>query len=630
VTPAGSRSALLAALVFAVALASLSRIRVSAQGDEPAFYPDEASKLADARYAFLLLEPGGARDPAWSERFYARTNPPLGGYATGLALALAGQRVGDLALQDSFDALWRDPAALRRQVPDAWLAAGRRESALFGALACAALALAAASAGGVAAGAVSALLLLGHAGFDRFARLALSDSLLLFALALALLAFTAALRALAPSAGGAGATGSRTPKTLGPRAAFAARTVLIPGACVAFAAAVKPNGALLGFAWALTLLASALLAARPPGPGPRLARALGLGAGAALVAFALFVALDPYLHRAPLAKLAESAAVWRDWMLKQQLDPGGALYAPLQRVALLAHATLRAKDLLLVRALGEAGRWLGLALFAVGIGSLAGCATRRSPAGEGAPAAPALAALAWSLALLFGIGAWLPIVRPAYLLPPVLAACLVQGVGAAEVARMIRGALRRGRWARRAGSDSAARESADLPRAWSPSRRAAAVALAAAIALGLAPVSPLVDASLLHPILVPDAMARPRLAGYERAALAHPESAVRRYHFAIALGLRGRYAEGAREFEAALALLPAHPPDAGAQVLRADLLLDLALFREALGEADAAARARARHLEALARLRDGMRTRDPFVLAEFDLMVESRRRSSRP
>jgi len=272
--------ALLALAVASVALASLSRIRVSPQGDLPPFYPDEASKLADARYAFLLLEPGGARDPAWSERFYARTNPPLGGYATGVALALAGERVGDFALQEAFDALWRDPAALRARVPDAWLAAGRRASALFGALAAAALALSAAAAGGLAAGAVAALLLLGHAGFQHFARLALSDTLLLFALAAAPLAFAAALHALARREPGADAPESPASAALAaraPEAALRAQSpgaqplrvaacgVALPGACVALAAAVKPNGALMGFAWALALVAAAGLAPRRRG-----------------------------------------------------------------------------------------------------------------------------------------------------------------------------------------------------------------------------------------------------------------------------------------------------------------------------------------------------------------------------
>jgi len=110
--------------------------------------------------------------------------------------------------------------------------------------------------------------------------------------------------------------------------------------------------------------------------------------------------------------------------------------------------------------------------------------------------------------------------------------------------------------------------------------------------------------------------------------LAHPDSALRRYHLAVALGQRRRYAEGARELEAALARLPEDPGPTGAQVLRADLLLGLALFREALGDEPAAARARAAHLAALARLRDAMRSHDPFVRSEFDLVIELRSQSS--
>src|SRR5262249_18623512 len=59
----------------------------------------------------------------------------------------------------------RPPAELRREVPDAALRAGRRASAFFGALACAALALTAAAAAGLAAGLVAGLLLLANESF---------------------------------------------------------------------------------------------------------------------------------------------------------------------------------------------------------------------------------------------------------------------------------------------------------------------------------------------------------------------------------------------------------------------------------------------------------------------------------
>jgi hypothetical protein len=139
--------------------------------------------------------------------------------------------------------------------------------------------------------------------------------------------------------------------------------------------------------------------------------------------------------------------------------------------------------------------------------------------------------------------------------------------------------------------------------------------------VALAPGSPLVDPALLHPLLVPDAFPRRALAGYRWAVAARPDSAVRRYHLGIALGRRRRHAEGAREFAAALERVPPPPCDASCEVLRADLLQGLARYREASGEAEAAAAAWAGYRAAVERLRGAMRSSDPFVRASFDLVL---------
>jgi 4-amino-4-deoxy-L-arabinose transferase-like glycosyltransferase len=590
--------AALALGVFLAALACLcSRIEVSAERDSPPFYPDEASKLADARYGFLLFEPGGTRDPAWHERFYARTNPPLGRYAFGAAFALAGERIDDLSLEDRFNLGWREPDELRRHVPDTWLRIGRRTSAFFAALACAALALLAASVAGLAAGAASALLLLGNAQFDLFARLALTDSLLLFLLCFAALAFVPGLRAVAEA-------GSGRPR--GSRASIGVRAAVVPGVCIALATGTKPNGALLGPAWALALLGVAVGSGSRRSLAKRLVGASVLGAATALVAFAIFVAANPYLYERPLAKLAESTLVWRDWMVKQQLDPGGAIYEPAQRLAQLVHSTLRARETPLVRAFGGAGRWLGLALFAIGVGGLA----RRAWAGaRGAPEAsglPALAAVGWAISLLVGLVLWLPLARSPYVFPAYLAVCLAQGVAAADLARGLGHAIGALRGARRPVV---------------PGPDAAPAALAIAVAVALAPGSPLVDPSLLHPLLVPDAFPRKALGGYRRAVEARPDSPIRRYHLGVALGRFHRHAEGAREFAVALQHLPPPPSDAATEVLRADLLQGLARYREASGALDAAAAAWDEYRVVVEGLRAAMRSTDPFVRASFDLVL---------
>jgi len=154
-----------------------------------------------------------------------------------------------------------------------------------------------------------------------------------------------------------------------------------------------------------------------------------------------------------------------------------------------------------------------------------------------------------------------------------------------------------------------------------PGRDAAPAALAIAVAAALAPGSPLVDPSLLHPLLVPDAFPRASLGGYRRAVEARPDSPVRRYHLGVALGRRRHYAEGAREFAAALRRLPPPPSDPGTDVLRADLLQGLARYREVSGELAAAAAAWAEYRVAVEGLRGAMRSTDPFVRAAFDLVL---------
>src|SRR5262249_37818708 len=191
----------------------------------------------------------GWRAPVCSEHFCARPTPAAGRLAFGAALALAGQHP-DPALQRRFDAHWRTPAELRREVPDAALRAGRRASAFFGALACAALALTAAAAAGLAAGLVAGLLLLAN---ESFAPWSLPSSPVLPWLPPGPPVSASALAALR--------RGWRDPARGARPLALAASAVLAPALVVALAAGTKPNGGLLGFAYALALLGAALLPA---------------------------------------------------------------------------------------------------------------------------------------------------------------------------------------------------------------------------------------------------------------------------------------------------------------------------------------------------------------------------------
>src|SRR5262249_59177556 len=115
---------------------------------------------------------------------------------------------------------------------------------------------------------------------------ALTASLLLAWLALAPPVFASALAALR--------RGWRDPARGARPLALAASAVLAPALVVALAAGTKPNGGLLGFAYALALLGAALLPAGRANAALRLLAAAGCAAAASGLALALLRLAHPH------------------------------------------------------------------------------------------------------------------------------------------------------------------------------------------------------------------------------------------------------------------------------------------------------------------------------------------------
>lgn len=148
----------IALAAFLLAPITMQAVRLhDPEAAQPSFHIDEAHKIAESYYYHLFFETRDWGAPAWSEDFFARTNPPVAKYIFGVALALGGEHVHDQGLQRTFNTATRNFDELRAAVPDEMLAIARFVSGLFGALLCALMAAVATRVGGVWAGIVASL-----------------------------------------------------------------------------------------------------------------------------------------------------------------------------------------------------------------------------------------------------------------------------------------------------------------------------------------------------------------------------------------------------------------------------------------------------------------------------------------
>ena len=571
-------------LVFVCSLVYLaSGIRVGPRGDSPPFDIDEAHKLSESYYYHLFFEQGAWRHADWQADFYARTNPPVAKYVFGAALAAAGLHVHDRRLQDDFAALWRTPDALRRKVPDAMLRVTRGVSVTYGALVCALLFWIGQRMAGLLAGILAASLLLANPSFLQTARGGLTDTILLFHLTLIVPASLCAARTL---------------RERSARGRLLAMTVLVPGLVTALATGSKMNGALAGPVYAGSLLLAAVVEPGAWRRGRLIARSLLAGGLAAVVAVAVLVVLDPTLQGRPLGRLHEAFVVFGDWMVKQQIEPGPALLDLRERAAYLGVLTLRVRELTpLSRPLAWAGSGLMVIGFCLGLVTLATRSLRSDT----------VVVLCWIVGVVAGVTLWMPVAHYRYTLPPALPIILAAAIGLAALPRA--GGLILA-VARRASAG--------------PGPLTALTGAAAVAALGLG-VTWVADPVHLDPRAHGD-LPRPDVErSYLDAAQSRPRSPDSQQRVGILYLMRGRSEEAADRFAAALGLVPHDPPaDGPSAVRRSILLFDLARARAGAGDLAGARDALREHVAAVQRVRAGLRSGDPFVLAAFDRLITER------
>jgi len=592
----------IAVAVFAGALVYLSAgSQVGAGRDVPAFDIDEAHKLAESYYYHLAFEQLDRSAPAWSEDFYARTNPPVAKYVFGLTLALAGHHVHDQSLQRDFDSLWGDPGRLRARVPDPMLRVTRATSLFFAALVCALLALIAGRVGGAVAAVLAPCWLLGNATFEFVARLGLTDSIMLFHLLLIVPVSWGALRAIDRFDRAAGSDPARW-------ARLAVRTVVLPGAVIALAAGSKLNGAFAAPVYALTLLCGGWMGGGERRLSERLGNATLLIAATAVVSVACFVSINPSFHAQPLERALALPGVVENWMIKQQLSPGGGLFGLREKAATAGWVTLFSPYLALSRLGGSLGSLVGVLACGAGVVALSrSCLSRpraEDPAaGERRRASVAVAC--WIVLVTVLVTVWAPLARVRYFLPPAVGVGILFGIGVAGVPALLRQAVGLLRDSRRPA----------VGRAW-----VAGVVLA--LVLGIAVTYRIVDPTLLDPQRLGVAVNHESLQAYRDGASRHPGSSLRQRRLGVILMYAGDPLGAMDALTEALEALPAGTGDVEVSVQRAVTLFDLARASARAGEHERSLQALRDHLSLVNALRG--RARDPFVRREFDAVIAER------
>lgn len=608
--------AALAVLVFAGTFAYLvGGITVSRDGDWPAFHIDEAHKLTETYYYHIAFERRSLNHPAWHQDFYARTNPPVAKYIFGAVLAACGHHITDQSLQDDFERLWQTPDKLRERVPNDMLQTTRRTSALFAALTCMLLFVVAYRISGVAVGLIAPVLLLANPDARLYAQRGLTDTVLWFHLTLIMPATFWATRRLACH------WRDQTGTTPGRWVWLLVRTAFVPGLVVALAAGSKLNGALAGIAYTAALVLTAAIHTTPPAPWRRLALAIVLAAITAAAAILVFAAIDPYFHHDPVSRAIDTLHVYRDWMIKQQLEPGGGLFSLRQKVTATAYFSLNSMVLPQYIYLGRLGTWITMLGLAVGLVCIIGrLLLHQSPDADPPSATTATpdqarldagTVLCWFIICAAGVTLWLPVAWHRYLIVPCLAIAFVTATG---LANLPRGFL--------------ALVDACLGVSQGPNRARLVLGFVGTVMIWapLSFTSWVVEPALLDPTVFPEMAGTTGYRLYVDGVKARPNSPAIRRHLGVVLLKLGRYAEARAQFETALEQLG---DDTGGNramtVQRCCLLYDLARSRAALGQRFEAIEALNRHVALVERLRDGMASTDPKVRAGYNQVIAHHR-----
>ena len=395
---------------------------------QAAFHSDEAHKISETYY-FSLFVGGHLGAADWSDDFYARTNPPVGKYVMGMGLALLGHRITDLSLQRNFERHWEDPDALLRYLPRSTLLAARAVVSVFGVLCCVLVYVIGRMSGGIATGGIAALLLLGHPLFREFSRMAMTDVILL--------AFMTAVVALTL----AQARGLESESDHGRRSRGGARPMIrwwvfaaATGVAIGLAAGTKLNGGLAGIFYGTAVLGMLLLLWLRGRPVRWWGYATAT-AGALAISLVFFVAVNPYLYTQPLEKMRHLLPVYEEWMLKQAVSPGDPLFLPTQKAAAVAYRYFLEPGLPLRFFPGSFQLPAGFLFFAVGVG----VTTKRLVRGltSGPLPVSAIVLIAWLGTYGLGITAWIPLSWPRYALPLAAVVMTFTAVGVVAVVTFV-------------------------------------------------------------------------------------------------------------------------------------------------------------------------------------------------
>ncbi len=171
-------------LAFALLLGAVALGHNLGHLDVTPFHPDETRWLNRAHYIQDVLDPFG---PTWDDHYLTHGQPPLGSYLTGIALLAQGQDLETNGVWD-FRRSQRWNTFRGNMASDADLDAGRRMSALVGALTVVAVYFLAKRLGNRVAGIVAALFLAIHPLHVYLSTQIRSDGLLVLLVAVAVLA----------------------------------------------------------------------------------------------------------------------------------------------------------------------------------------------------------------------------------------------------------------------------------------------------------------------------------------------------------------------------------------------------------------------------------------------------------
>ena len=379
-------------VALSVAVFALSVLVLGIEAAAAGFEADEADYVATSRYFGYLFLQGDVARKEWGSNHWTRTQPPLTRYIVGAWLSARGYDLEKLNQPYVSTASSFEVNRQKGRVPtDDVLASARQPMVLLGAGAIALLFLLGATLGGTATGLVTAVLSL-SSPFVRYTLVHVwaEAPLALFLVLSALLAAVGLKRVLA--GGGVFAWG------------------IALGVALGLASATKLTGlvGLVVLPGAATLAAVWLLRAGRPDAARRI---IGWATVSCVVAVALFVAVNPYLWRGPVAGLVGMLEERRDEMAFQQEQwPEYAVLAWSERPWLTVSGSLQVGPL----AETPAAAPVNLPFLVVGI---VGTAMLLRQAG---PISPVGMLVAWMLGYVVAILVGLGLTYPRYFMPTTL------------------------------------------------------------------------------------------------------------------------------------------------------------------------------------------------------------------